>query len=268
MAKISVLTPSYNSGKYLKRAIDSVLIQEYVDFEHIVIDGASTDNTVEILKSYPHIIWKSEEDSGQSDAMNKAFKMSSGDIIVYLNADDYFLPGAFQTIGDFFKENNQTDIVVGNLYIERNGEMQPNTNATINYNDLRRIKGRFPLNPVSYFYKRKVQQTIGPFPEDEHYTMDFWFLIRAFFFHKIVKIEEFLGVFTFSGENKTANHDSFNAQRAIALKFVLSNDIKNFGSSAKALFLHQRSKSKIKYVMIFLDSLILRFKRKIINILR
>jgi len=96
--KISVITPSLNSGEHIERAIQSVLAQNYDNFEHIiVVDGLSTDNTLDILKKYPHLTWVSEKDSGQSNAMNKGFAMSSGEIIVYLNADDYFLPEAFRS---------------------------------------------------------------------------------------------------------------------------------------------------------------------------
>ena len=89
---ISVLTPSYNSSTTLERCIASVLDQNVNDFEHIVVDGGSSDDTLRILKKYEHVKWISEPDRGQSDAMNKAFSMSSGDIIVFLNADDILYP--------------------------------------------------------------------------------------------------------------------------------------------------------------------------------
>jgi glycosyltransferase involved in cell wall biosynthesis len=113
--KISILTPSFNSGKYIKRAIESVLIQQYKNFEHIIADGGSTDKTLSIIQSYEHLVYTSGPDLGQSDAMNKAFKMSNGDIIVYLNADDEFLPKAFDEIVSAFESNPNADIVVGNL---------------------------------------------------------------------------------------------------------------------------------------------------------
>jgi glycosyltransferase involved in cell wall biosynthesis len=115
--KISIITPSYNSGQHIEDAINSVLGQEYERFEHIVVDGGSEDNTVEILGKYPHVKWVSEPDNGQSHAMNKGFAMSSGDIIGYLNADDYYLPGAFKSVLHYFEED--ADCVVGKVKVLR-----------------------------------------------------------------------------------------------------------------------------------------------------
>ena len=85
-----MLTVSFNSGPFLEKAIQSVIQQDYQNIEHIIVDGGSTDTTIKILKKYSNLTWISEKDSGQCDAMNKAFSLSSGEIVVYLNADDYF----------------------------------------------------------------------------------------------------------------------------------------------------------------------------------
>tara|TARA_R110000796_G_scaffold129672_6_gene245374 strand:- start:1598 stop:2389 length:792 start_codon:yes stop_codon:yes gene_type:complete len=219
--KISVLTPSFNSGNYLEKSIQSVLNQSYKDWEHIVVDGGSTDNTVDILKSFKHLKWVSEADKGQSDAMNKAFKMCTGDIIMYLNADDYFYSDAFYTIIKNFENQQNVDMFVGNLHIEKNGKLEPRVKATILWKNLSVLKGRFPLNPVSYAYKRHVQERIGDFPVNEHYTMDYWFLIRAFYLFKIVKIEDFLGCFVFVENNKSSTiTGEYEIQAPHALKFT------------------------------------------------
>jgi len=102
MMKISVITPNYNCAEYLVEAIESVGNQTFKSIEHIVIDGASTDGSVDILKQYPHLTWKSEPDKGMNDAVNKGFKMSTGDILCYLNSDDFFYPHALQEVHDFF----------------------------------------------------------------------------------------------------------------------------------------------------------------------
>lgn len=257
--KISVLTPSYKSGKYLKTSIESVLNQTYKNWEHIIVDGGSTDDTLTILKSYPHLIWISEPDKGQSDAMNKAFRMSTGDLIVYLNADDYFYEDAFQVIVDTFIKNIKVDMVVGNLYVDRDGVLTPNTNATISWEDLSIIRGRFPLNPVSYCYKRKVQEKIGDFPLKEHFTMDYWFLLRAFYFFKPVKIENFLGCFLFDGNNKTSIIvDGFSIQVPHALKFTLRYTPQRIFHVSSKLLMHNRNKSQIS---LFVKKLLKKFKK-------
>ena len=220
--KISVLTPSFNSGNTIQKAIDSVKNQSYKYWEHIIVDGNSTDCTLEILKQNTHINWISEQDEGQSDAMNKAFKMSTGDLIVYLNADDYFYHEAFKTIVNTFSNNPDIDIVVSNIDCLYQGKLQTHSNATLSWKDLSVIEGRFPLNPLSYFYKRKVQQKIGNFPLKEHFTMDYWFLLRAFYFFKPFKIEQVLGVFVYTEFNKSSTiPGEYQVQMPHALKFCL-----------------------------------------------
>lgn len=202
--KISVLTPSFNSGKYIERAIKSVLMQDYKNFEHIVSDGGSKDNTVSILDKYSHIRYISEKDHGQSDAMNKAFRVSSGEIIVYLNADDEFAPGAFKRVLKAFEENPESDMIVGDLLfqdIESSVVRVPSPR----YKDILQYwQNLFPNNPVSYFYKRKVQDEIGEFPVDDHYAMDIWFLLKVYRKFRVIKIDGILGTFHSDGNNKTA----------------------------------------------------------------
>src|SRR5688572_16722120 len=112
--KISILTPCFNSERYIKRAIDSVLVQGYKNYEHIIMDGGSTDGTVNILKNYPHLIWESMPDKGQSDAMNKALKKATGDVIIFLNADDALAENLLTEISNNFAVFPQADMIVGN----------------------------------------------------------------------------------------------------------------------------------------------------------
>jgi glycosyltransferase involved in cell wall biosynthesis len=205
--KISVLTPSFNSGKYIERAINSVLNQDYSNWEHIIVDGDSSDNTIEVLKKYEHLVWVSEKDKGQSDAMNKAFNMSSGDIIVYLNADDYFLPNVFKEIVKTFQETN-AEIVVGDLKEEWADREVIRKQSANHGSILQYWKSKFPANPVSYFYLKEVQVRVGAFPLDNHYTMDLWFLFRAFENVKSFKLDKILGVFYLHEVNKTIQADT------------------------------------------------------------
>ncbi|MCM1532984.1 MAG: glycosyltransferase, partial [Ruminococcus flavefaciens] len=111
---MSVVTVSYNQGHYIKDNIESVLNQDYPNFEHIIIDACSTDNTLDILKSYPHLNWTSEPDRGQSDGLNKGFKKATGDIIFWINSDDMIAPGAFKAVNEFFENNPDKSVLVGN----------------------------------------------------------------------------------------------------------------------------------------------------------
>lgn len=204
--RISVLTPSYNSVAYIERAIESVLVQNSLDFEHIIMDGGSTDGTVEVLKKYPHLKWTSESDKGQSDAMNKAFSKATGDLIVYLNADDYFLPGAFAAVLKMLEENPQAEMVIGGLSIQSENGHKGNHFASALLDEILLFhRFNFPLNPVCYFYRKSVQEKIGIFPSVNHYTMDYWFLLRAYQFATICKSDEILGVYWFSENNKSVD---------------------------------------------------------------
>jgi glycosyltransferase involved in cell wall biosynthesis len=119
--KISILTPAFNAGQYLERAIQSVLDQQDPDFEHIVVDGGSSDGTQETLRRHGHVRWISESDRGQSHAMNKAYALSSGDLIAFLNADDWYEPGVFAHVRAQFEEHPEAGLVIGNLYDRRDG---------------------------------------------------------------------------------------------------------------------------------------------------
>lgn len=224
MMKISILTPSYNADKYLHRAITSVMKQGYTNWEHIVSDGGSSDGTVEILESYPHLIWESASDSGQCDAMNKAFQKSTGDIIVYLNADDEFNEGWFQEVIRTFQSNEGADMVVANLTINNMGRTRLRKPSVLLTKILDYWPCKFPLNPVAYAYKRTLQEKIGPFPLDNHFTMDYWFLLRAYLFGRVVKTEFDAGVFYIDGANKSSDIERAKA----SLRKVRNDFIREF----------------------------------------
>lgn len=254
--KISVLTPSFNASKYIEKAILSVLEQKHENIEHIIVDGGSNDGTVAILKKYEHLIWVSEKDNGQSDAMNKAFKMSTGEIIVYLNADDYFEPNVFGSVINCFHKNN-CDIVVGNLYsryFNNDKEILTRPEYTLQ-KILYPQRYHFPYNPVSYFYKRHVQEAIGLFPTEEHYAMDYWFLLRVFNKkNKVEKLEIPFGTFFRTGVNKTGNHKINNNKlihnflkgkgMLVYLKYQLINSYFNVWHACK----HKLWKRPVKYI--------------------
>lgn len=256
--KISVLTPSYNSGAYIERAIQSVLHQDYDNIEHIVVDGGSSDNTLHILKRYDHLKWISEKDKGQSDAMNKAFKMSSGDIIVYLNADDYFNPNVFQTVIDYFTQDKDLNILVGNLYMTSPEKTDIRlVNSEYRFKKiLLDFKYGFPYNPVCYFYTREVQQKVGPFPLENHYVMDVWFILNAFKNHKVIKTDLVLGNYYDTGDNKSSHIQETNLVQSFVRNFIKKEKhyrfyyYSNFILFQTTNFFKVELKNVVKYIII------------------
>ena len=205
--RISVITPSLNSGGYIKRSIESVRMQHYADVEHIVIDGGSTDATLDILKSYPHLQWISEPDRNQVHAMCKGFMRSTGDIIVYLNADEYFLEGAFDNALKAFDED--TDMVVGNVHVaqeNRDGGItrwinRPRVDCISNMRHWE--ADAFCIRPVGYFYRRQVQE-ICPYLEEDGTQHALSFLVRASSRFAVKKLDMILGEFDYRQGSRTA----------------------------------------------------------------
>jgi glycosyltransferase involved in cell wall biosynthesis len=119
LPRITVVTPSYNQGKYIEETIKSVINQDYVNLEYFIVDGGSSDNSIEIIKKYESKIdwWTSEKDRGQSDAIEKGIKLATGDYITWINSDDMFLPGALQKIGEFVNSHKQADVVMGAMLL-------------------------------------------------------------------------------------------------------------------------------------------------------
>ncbi|WP_207426484.1 glycosyltransferase family 2 protein [Pedobacter sp. SYSU D00535] len=121
--KISVVTISFNQSSFLEETILSVINQDYENFEYIIIDGASKDGSVDIIKKYSSKLkfWTSEPDDGAAHALNKGFKHASGDFLVYINSDDILLPEAFSKFVNFYNANSNYDVYYGNAVIINEG---------------------------------------------------------------------------------------------------------------------------------------------------
>jgi glycosyltransferase involved in cell wall biosynthesis len=117
--KFSIITPSFNQGRFLPDCVESVLAQTGVEIEHIVTDAGSTDETLDVLKHYPHLQWTSEPDGGMSDGINKGFRQATGDWVMWLNCDDYLLPGALAKVAAYARTHPEADVIHGDcVYVK------------------------------------------------------------------------------------------------------------------------------------------------------
>ena len=187
----SVITPSFNQGQFIDATIQSVLRQGYDNYEHLVLDGGSTDNTLAVLANYPHLKTVSEKDKGQSDALNKGFRMATGEVIAWLNSDDTYEPGAFHAVADFFSHHPESSVVFGDFnIIDRMGNVLSNVKCRqVTFKDMLK-RGHSRVGQPALFFRKKVIDTIGCVDEGVQVGMDYEFflrMIRAFKFEYIPK---------------------------------------------------------------------------------
>jgi glycosyltransferase involved in cell wall biosynthesis len=174
----SVVTPSFNQGRFIEGTISSVLSQDYERIEYIVVDGGSKDSTIDILRKYEgRIVWKSEPDHGQADGVNKGFSMAKGDIFGWLNSDDTYLPGAIRTVVQYFEEHPEVVMVYGEAHI-----IDQNGRTTGKYRSepfrLARLSKTCFICQPTVFMRREVFRKIGLLDIDLETCMDYDYWIR------------------------------------------------------------------------------------------
>ncbi|WP_016953302.1 glycosyltransferase family 2 protein [Anabaena sp. PCC 7108] len=212
LPRISIITPSYNQGHFIEQTIRSILLQGYTNLEYIIIDGGSTDNTVEIIKQYEPWIsyWVSEPDNGQTHAINKGITKATGEIIAYLNSDDYYLPGTLFKVAEHFRQFPNTDLLHGicryvNEEGEKIGEQFANIQTLAEILDLWDVwwKKRQFVQP-EVFWTRRITEKVGCFKEDLNYVMDYEYWCRILQENGVVgKINSELSCFRFTSNQKS-----------------------------------------------------------------
>jgi glycosyltransferase involved in cell wall biosynthesis len=175
----TVITPSYNQGKFIEETIRSVLLQGYPALEYLIIDGGSTDGTVEILKRYgTWLKWISESDSGQAEAINKGLRMASGDVLSYLNSDDLYLPGGIAAVATFLQNHAEAGLVYNQCkVIDEFGE-EIGSLPKRPFSLRRTIERAESLPQQAVFWRREATALVGLLDDRLQYAMDFEYFIR------------------------------------------------------------------------------------------
>ena len=210
MVLVSIITPVFNNVEYIEKCIQNVISQKCTSIEHLIVDGGSSDGTVDVIKKYadeyPHISWLSKKDSGQSEAMNKGINLAKGKYISFLNVDDYYSENTLNEIAELVTKDDSLKFIVGdcNVWNDKNELVYIN----------RPSKGKpwhilsgyyFPVNPTAYFYEKSIHEQTGPYNVDNHYNMDLEFLIKSSLVTEMKYYNRIWGNFRLLPDTKTGS---------------------------------------------------------------
>jgi glycosyltransferase involved in cell wall biosynthesis len=178
--KISIITPSYNQGQFIEETIRSVLLQGYPNLEYIIIDGGSTDDTLDIIRKYEPWIahWRSEKDRGQSHAINKGWAKATGDILAWLNSDDLYATGSLAHVANFFRNEVSAALIYGDCNIIDGQGIFVKRCPAEEFDLDNLICNKWFIPQQSTFLRRTVVEAVGGLREDLHLVMDWEYWLR------------------------------------------------------------------------------------------
>jgi len=210
--KISIVTPSLNQGHFIEHTIRSILAQNYPNLEYFVMDGGSSDTTMSVLKKYENQLkWVSEKDNGQTNAINKGFRLASGDILAYINADDMLLPGSLFKVGQKFMADPNIMWVTGKCRIIDDHDREIRRLITFYKNCLLHIHSTSLLLVTDYisqpatFWRAEVFKTLGNLDESLHFAMDYDYWLRLSANYPPTIFPEYLAAFRVHVDSKNTN---------------------------------------------------------------
>ena len=210
LPKITIITPSFNQAQYLEQTIDSVLSQNYPDLEYIIIDGGSTDQSVEIIKKYQEHVtyWVSEKDKGQSDAINKGLRIASGEIVNWLNSDDYYEKDALNKVGRAFQDKAIHVVCGQSRLFNQEGTVAFSKGTDVYTGNLAKTIGWARIDQPETFFRRSAVAKMGLLNPHFHYIMDKEWWVRylmLFGLDNVLKIDEQLVNFRLHESSKTVS---------------------------------------------------------------
>jgi glycosyltransferase involved in cell wall biosynthesis len=205
--RISIVTPSYNQGHFLEETITSILDQDYPNLEYIIIDGGSSDNSLEIIKKYEHRIdyWTSEPDRGQGDAIIKGFMKASGEIWAWQNSDDRYGQSALERVAEHFLANPHIELLFGGWRVIDTDGRPFSEHRYRRFSMISLRAGlQVPTQPAAFF-KRRAYDRVGGIDPRWHQTMDYDLYVRIANKHNVAIIPDILGDFRIHADSKTVS---------------------------------------------------------------
>ncbi len=291
--KITVITPSYNQGRFIESTIRSVIYQNYPNLEFFVIDGGSTDQSVNIISYYTDDItfWVSEKDKGQSDAINKGFKRATGDIVTWLNSDDQFMPRTLHKIAEYFNKNPDIFVVHGKTILFGNNMTDKVKGCPIVDDLMPYYLAALPFPQPSAFFRREAITKYGILDQNFHYGMDYDFFLKMALNHDFLAVEDIFSKYLLHPNSKSVAFSEkfvtdytkifskllrsfdFTKQLRIELKkydlYTEGNDSYQFTKDIDEKLIHQALLLNLKYrITFYYDDLKVDEIRKIMKFIK
>lgn len=229
LPRISIITPSYNQADFIESTILSVLEQEYPALEYIVIDGGSTDGSLDILRKYEdRLTWISEPDRGQAQAINKGLARATGEVVAFLNSDDVYAPGALQAVGAYYASHPEAQWVTGRCIIIDEGGYEMRRAITAYKHFWLGFRSYGVLQILNYisqpatFWRRSLLEEIGNLNEDLRFTMDYEYWLRIGQEHRLHSLRKRLAGFRLYAASKSGGgyEEQFAEELTVCRRFA------------------------------------------------
>ena len=199
---VTIVTPSLNQGRYIEQAIGSVLEQDYLHIEHIVIDGGSSDETLEILRRYPQLRWISVPDGGQAAALNRGFRLAQGEIFGWINADDYYLPGAITAAVERLVATGCGLVHGAWRQVDENG-LTIRDVAAVPFDFKRELEAANAVVQPGTLFTRAAFESVGGLDETYRYALDYELWLKLGRRVEVRHVENVLAAYRYHPTSKT-----------------------------------------------------------------